>query len=164
MIATVQTNQPILRPQFNRVLDPLLCTLSCCPAMLRITRLSGETLASIPAAEVDDVKALKQRLHQHYDLPPRFRQRLFHEGKSLDDSVSLDSVKESHGAFKRRRLRRKTLDDSIKPDVMELQVLITAFVDASEDQTRKLRLAAGSSRVAEAGQFGTDNKSSRHLH
>ena len=132
--------------------------------MLRITRLSGETLASIPAAEVDDVKALKQRLHQHYDLPPRFRQRLFHEGKSLDDSVSLDSVKESHGAFKRRRLRRKTLDDSIKPDVMELQVLTTAFVDASEDQTRKLRLAAGSGRVAEAGQFGTDNKSSRHLH
>jgi len=60
--------------------------------MLRIRKLSGEEVASLPLAELSDVKALKQRLHQQHGLPPRFRQRLLHESKALDDSVTLDSV------------------------------------------------------------------------
>ena len=47
--------------------------------MLRITQLSGEELTSLPLAELSDVKALKQRLHQQHGMPPRFRQRLLHE-------------------------------------------------------------------------------------
>ena len=63
--------------------------------MLRITLLSGEALARIAAVEVGDVKALKRRLHQHYGLPPRFRQKLFHEGTVLDDAAMLDSLMEA---------------------------------------------------------------------
>ena len=37
-------------------------------------------------------KALKRRLHQQHGLPPRFRQRLLHEGNALDDAVTLDSL------------------------------------------------------------------------
>ena len=58
--------------------------------MLRITLLSGEELASLPLRQLSDVKALKQRLHEQHGLPPRFRQRLLHEGKALDDAVRLD--------------------------------------------------------------------------
>ena len=62
--------------------------------MLRITLLSGEALASIAAEEVGDVKALKRRLHQHHGLPPRFRQKLLHEGSVLEDAAMLDSMME----------------------------------------------------------------------
>ena len=58
--------------------------------MLRITLLSGETLASVPAAGLSDAKALKQRLHRQHGLPPRFRQRLFHNGSALEDDSKLD--------------------------------------------------------------------------
>ena len=57
--------------------------------MLRITLLSGEEVTSLALAELSDVKALKQRLHQQHGLPPRFRQRLLHEGNTLDDAVKL---------------------------------------------------------------------------
>ena len=60
--------------------------------MLRIRLLSGEEVASIPVAEADGVKALKQRLHQQHGLPPRFRQRLVHEGRFLPDALKLDSA------------------------------------------------------------------------
>ena len=48
-------------------------------------------MASLPISELSDVKSLKQRLQQH-GLPPRFRQRLLHEGNNLDDAVMLDSL------------------------------------------------------------------------
>ncbi|CAE7033639.1 mask [Symbiodinium sp. CCMP2592] len=60
--------------------------------MLCITLLSGAEIAHVPLAELAHVKALKQHLHEHHSLPPRFRQRLLHEGNALDDSVTLDSL------------------------------------------------------------------------
>ena len=60
--------------------------------MLRVGKLSGEEVASIPIVQLSDVKTLKQRLHQQHGLPPRFRQRLLHEGNTLNDAVKLDSV------------------------------------------------------------------------
>ena len=59
--------------------------------MLRITQLSGEELTSLPLAELSDVKALKQRSSREHGLPPRFRQRLLHEGNTLDDAVKLET-------------------------------------------------------------------------
>ncbi|OLQ11102.1 Ankyrin repeat domain-containing protein 50 [Symbiodinium microadriaticum] len=91
--------------------------------MLRITLLSGEELTSLPLTELSDVKGLKQRLHQQHGLPPRFRQRLLHEGNALDDAVKLDSA-------------------------MDLQVLIVAFSEVSEQQWRELYGAAASGNVA----------------
>ena len=62
--------------------------------MLRITLLSGGELTSIPFMELSDmdIKALKLRLHQQHGLPPRFRQKLMHSDKPLDDDTELDSV------------------------------------------------------------------------
>ena len=82
--------------------------------MLRITLLSGEELTS-----------LKQRLHQQHGLPPRFRQRLLHEGSTLDDDVQLDSA-------------------------MDLQLLIVAFSEVSEGQQQELDVAASDGMVAKA--------------
>ena len=48
--------------------------------MLHITLLSGAEIAHVPLVELADVKALKQQLHAHHGLPPRFRQRLLYEG------------------------------------------------------------------------------------
>ena len=100
--------------------------------MLRITLLSGEELTSLPLTELSDVKGLKQRLHQQHGLPPRFRQRLLHEGNALDDAVKLDSA-------------------------MDLQVLIVAFSEVSEQQWRELYGAAASGNVAKARHV-TDNE------
>ena len=94
--------------------------------MLRVTLLSGEELTYLPLTELSDVKALKQRLHQQHGLPPRFRQRLLHEGNTLDDCIQLDTA-------------------------MDLQVLIVAFSEVSEDQQQELFSAAFDGRVAEAG-------------
>eukprot|EP00439_Symbiodinium_sp_Y106_P031428 s4676_g3.t1 len=64
--------------------------------MLHITLLSGAEIAHVPLVELADVKALKQQLHAHHGLPPRFRQRLLYEGERLDDSVKLDSLLPEH--------------------------------------------------------------------
>ena len=63
-------------------------------AMLHVRMLSGEWVASIPAEELSDVKSLKQRLHRLHGLPTRFRQRLFHEGRLLEDVAQLDSLRD----------------------------------------------------------------------
>ena len=98
--------------------------------MLRITRLSGEELTTIPCTDLSDVKALKWRLCQHHGLPQRFCQRVFHEGNILDDAVRLDSA-------------------------MDLQVLTLAQpvheLLGAEAQRAKLYEAARSGRFAEAG-------------
>ena len=93
--------------------------------MLRITLLSGEELASLPLTELSDVKALKQRLHQQHGLPPRFRQRLLHDGNPLDDDVQLDTE-------------------------MDLQAVIAAL-NATSEECSELCEAAASGRVAQAG-------------
>ena len=93
--------------------------------MLRITLLSGEELASLPLTELSDVKALKQRLHQQHGLPPRFRQRLFHDGSLLDDDFQLDTA-------------------------MDLQAVTTAL-NATSEECPELCEAAASGRVAQAG-------------
>ena len=85
-----------------------------------------------PLTELSDVKGLKQRLHQQHGLPPRFRQRLLHEGNALDDAVKLDSA-------------------------MDLQVLIVSFSEVSEDQQYELIEAASDGRVAEAGGMVPDS-------
>ena len=119
--------------------------------MLRITRLSGEDLASLPLAELSDVKALKQRLHKQHGLPPRFRQRLLHAGNALEDAVILTSVMESAGH------EDTALSDSVKPDaVMNLQLLVLEFSEASDVQRTELGEAAGGAMVDEVGQFGID--------
>ena len=71
------------------------------------------------------MKALKQRLHEQQGLPPRFRQRLFHEGNNLDDVVRLETA-------------------------MDLQVVILALSEISELQ-QELRGAAINGNVAQAG-------------
>ncbi|CAE7042169.1 ANKRD50 [Symbiodinium sp. CCMP2592] len=93
--------------------------------MLRITLLSGEELASLPLTELSDVKALKQRLHQQHGLPPRFRQRLLHDGNPLDDDFQLDTE-------------------------MDLQAVIAALNATSEKESSELCEAAASGRVAQA--------------
>ena len=52
--------------------------------------LSGEEI-SLPVAEASNVKALKQMLHHLHCAPPRFRQRLIHQGVNLDDAEVLDA-------------------------------------------------------------------------
>ena len=94
--------------------------------MLRITQLSGEELTSLPLAELSDVKVLKQRLHQQHGLPPRFRQRLLHEGNPLDDGVKLDTA-------------------------MDLQAVILPLSETSELQQKELCQAASDGNVAQAG-------------
>eukprot|EP00439_Symbiodinium_sp_Y106_P072109 s2440_g13.t1 len=91
--------------------------------MLRITLLSGEEVTSLALAELSDVKALKQRLHQQHGLPPRFRQRLLHEGNTLDDAVKLETE-------------------------IDLQLLIVDFSEPSGDQSRELNGAAWFAYVA----------------
>ncbi|CAE7221135.1 MTR1 [Symbiodinium natans] len=73
-------------------------------------------------AELSDVRALKQRLHEQQGLPPRFRQRLLHEGCTLEDGVKLDSE-------------------------MDLQVVVLTFSDVSDDQRRALVFAARDGNV-----------------
>ena len=85
--------------------------------MLHIRLLSGEELTCLPLTELSDVKALKQRLHQEHGLPPRFRQRLLHDGKTLDDAVRLDTA-------------------------MDLQVLMLPFKESSFGNSSLLDAAA----------------------
>ena len=95
--------------------------------MLRITLLSGENLAGIPAAGLSDAKSLKQQLHRKHGLPPRFRQRLFHNGSAMEDDSKLDSS-------------------------MDLEVVAVSFADSSEDQRKELVGAATFGHAAKAGE------------
>eukprot|EP00439_Symbiodinium_sp_Y106_P024403 s399_g2.t6 len=60
--------------------------------MLQLRMLSGEAVPGIPVEEIQDVKALKQRLAQLHTLPPRFRQRVLFHGENLKDDVTLHSL------------------------------------------------------------------------
>ena len=127
--------------------------------MLRITLLSGKDVASLPLAELSDVKALKQRLYEQHGLPPRFRQKLLHEANTLEDAVTLASVMESQAVH-----GDTTLSEAVNPDaVMDLRVLILEFSDVSHGQRIQLTDAARAGIVDEAGQFHTDNRPSLQL-
>ena len=62
--------------------------------LIRVRQLSGEELAAIPVEELTDVESLKQHLQQTFGLPPRFRQKLLHDGVALEDGMVLDSPKD----------------------------------------------------------------------
>ena len=94
--------------------------------MLRVTKLSGEEVASIAVGEVSDVRSLNRRLAQLPGLPPRFRQRLLSDGRGLEDDVMLDSP-------------------------MDLQLVLLPFADVSQAQAFELIRAAWDGAVAKAG-------------
>ena len=92
--------------------------------MLRITGLSGDPVTMVPVEKVTDVRSLKQHLHQRHGCPPRFRQRLFLHGKTLEDSVELESS-------------------------MDLDLVLLSFADVSQAQADDLAAAAKQGRLAE---------------
>ena len=59
--------------------------------LLRVWQISGQELVAIPVEELSDVRSLKRHLQKTCGLPPRFRQRLLHDGEALEDDVLLDS-------------------------------------------------------------------------
>ncbi|CAE7263131.1 Ank2 [Symbiodinium sp. CCMP2592] len=62
--------------------------------LIRVWQLSGEELAAIPVEELRDVESLKLHLQRTCELPPRFRQKLLHDGVALEDDMVLDSPKD----------------------------------------------------------------------
>ena len=93
--------------------------------MLRITKLSGEEVASIAVGEVSDVRSLKRRLSQLPGVPSRFRQRLLLNGRELEDAMELDSP-------------------------MELQLVLLPFTDVARWQANNFVAAARRGSAAEA--------------
>ena len=85
--------------------------------MLRIWTLSGVELASLPPEEWKDIKEVKRYLHDTFSLPPRFRQRLLHQGEALIDTATVDAP-------------------------MDLQLVLLPFVDASPVQVDAIIHAA----------------------
>ena len=61
--------------------------------MLQVWGISGEEVASVPVAEMHDVRTLKQSLQKVCGLP-RFRQRLLHDGRDLEDVARLEMVQD----------------------------------------------------------------------
>ncbi|CAE7224799.1 ANKRD17 [Symbiodinium sp. CCMP2592] len=62
-------------------------------AVLHVWGVSGREVASIPMQELQDARMLKQILHKMCGVP-RFRQRLLHDGESLDDGACLDLLED----------------------------------------------------------------------
>ena len=93
--------------------------------MLRIRLLSGADFASIPVAELADVRALKQRLNRLHGLPTRFRQRLLLRGCPLDDSAKVDSP-------------------------MDLDLILLTHSDSSPAQADELATAAATGSTSQA--------------
>ncbi|CAE7391991.1 unnamed protein product [Symbiodinium natans] len=86
--------------------------------MLTVCGLAGQELATLPLEEMEEmstVRNLKQHLGQLYGIP-RFRQRLLHNGKSLEDTMALH------------------LD-------MDLQVVFLHFSDSSREEAAELTAA-----------------------
>ena len=94
--------------------------------MLHVRMLSGDPVASIPLAVLSGVKSLKQRLHRLHSLPPRFRQRLFHEGRLLHAAANLDLFR-------------------------DLELLLLTHHPASQTQADELVTASEDGLVAEVG-------------
>ena len=60
------------------------------PLMLRVYLPSGEELAAIPVETLSDVRSLKGQLEPICGWP-RFRLKLLHDGRTLDDTLPLNS-------------------------------------------------------------------------
>ncbi|CAE7357526.1 Ankrd17 [Symbiodinium sp. CCMP2592] len=90
--------------------------------MLRIWTASGREVV-LAKDDVSDVRTLKQRLQSKFKLS-RFRQRLVHDGRSLDDECAAVDL----------------------PD--DLQLVLLSFSEASEEQALELITAAGHGNVA----------------
>ena len=98
--------------------------------MLRVLQMSGEEVAAVPAEELSDVKALKQRLQQQHGMPPRFRQRLLLH----DTQAILDDTAELEGG-------------------MTLQLLLLNFNEPSQAATDELTTAASHGSAVQAGSY-----------
>ena len=94
--------------------------------------LSGDVVTSIPAQEIHDVKGLKLRLNRLHGLPPRFRQRVLFHGEILKDEVTLESP-------------------------MNVDLVLLAFVDVSQEQVEALAAAAMQGSISKVGGFETLN-------
>ena len=95
--------------------------------MLRVWRLSGEQLASVPTEELTDGKALKRHLQVQCGLS-RFRQELLHNGTVLNDETSLQSP-------------------------LDLQLVLLPFSSTSQPQADKFAAAAASGHDLQVEQF-----------
>ncbi|CAE7771571.1 Ank2 [Symbiodinium pilosum] len=91
--------------------------------MLTVRLVSGELLAKIPTQELSTVKALKQRLHGLCDAA-RFRQRLLHDGRLLEDDERLDGP-------------------------LELQLVLLNFISPSREQVTEIMSASRHGNVSE---------------
>ena len=92
------------------------------PDTLHVWTVSGEEI--VTSADIaGDVRSLKQQLHKRFNVS-RFRQRLVHEGRSLDD-------------------------DSFAKDLpTDLQLVFLPYASVSEEQEEELILAASVGHVA----------------
>ncbi|CAE7903330.1 ANKHD1 [Symbiodinium sp. KB8] len=92
------------------------------PDTLHIWTVSGDEIVT-SADLAGDVRSLKQQLHKRFNVS-RFRQRLVHEGRSLDD-------------------------DSFAKDLpTDLQLVFLPYASVSEEQEEELILAASVGHVA----------------
>ena len=104
--------------------------LLSCLDMLHVRMISGEVVTSMAVEELHAVRDLKDQLHQRHSMPPRFRQRLLFNGKSMDDTTMLD-----------------------KP--MDLDLVLLTFADVTQSQVDELTAATNEGFIDEVGSFGT---------
>ena len=90
--------------------------------------LSGQEVARFPVEGLRNARDVKQQLSQLDALPPRFRQRLFHLGASLDDADKVDSAAD-----------------------LDLDLVVLNFCSASQAQLDELVAAAREGSVEKAG-------------
>ena len=59
--------------------------------MLRVSSSLGEEVTEVPLADVTDVKSVKRYLTKA-GKPPRFQQRLIHQGEILEDGDTISRL------------------------------------------------------------------------
>ena len=93
--------------------------------MLRVRMLSGGDMGiPLEEMEIDDVKGLKRHLSHLRGFPPKFRQRIFLDGKVLEDVAKLDCS-------------------------MDLDLVLLNFAEVSQEQVYDFVAAAYHGRRAE---------------
>ena len=105
--------------------------------MLRIRMLSGQEVASIPAGELLNARAVKRQLNRLLGMPPRFRQRLLSGGHVVDDFANLASA-------------------------IDLELLVLTYATASQTQANELVAAVAIGSTSKAclaiPQTNTDSR------
>ena len=94
--------------------------------MIRVCLVSGDAL-HVAVDEDSDVRSLKRSLQSRCGHP-RFRQRLLHEGRILDDEVTV-------------------------VDLTDLQLVFLDYIDVTEEQQEALKDAAWEGRAASVEAF-----------